>query len=350
MLNHIGVGIIGLGTISQAHLKSITENKRLHLVAVTDQDLQKANEVANLYRCKVYKDNLSLIEDPKIELVVLLTPPGYHEKLITACAMNGKHVMAEKPIGTSFNKINTFLDLCKQKGIKLSVVSQHRFDSSAIFAKNKIAEGALGKLSAANCLVNWHRSDEYYDSWHNNREMSGGGVLAIQAIHTIDLLLWFMGDVESVKGYATRIREKSIAVEDTAMACIKFVNGSLAVVSATTCAYPGLPSRLDILGDGGSLTIEGENLTFFSSKSGSKPIEPSESNEASFLDPGKISTKSLSAQYENLVQAIEQDKVPLVSGEVAKKTYQVIEAIYQSSKTGKEVQFLRPTVKSKLFM
>jgi len=338
MSKQIGVGVIGLGIISQAHLKTIVNNKNLKLIAVSDRDVQKAETVAKRYRCKFFVDNMSLIEDPEIELVVLLTPPGFYEKLIPACALNGKHVMAEKPVGTNMDKINSYLKLCKEKGIKLSIVSQHRFDTSSIYAKSKIDEGVLGNISIANCIVNWYRNDEYYDSWHNNREMAGGGVLAIQAIHTIDLLLWFLGDVHSVKGCTTRIRKKDIDVEDTAAASIRFVNGSLAVISATTCAYPGMPARLEILGDQGSITIEGENLLLRTLNFGSDSITYNENNEVSYLNPGKISTKSLNAQYEDLVQAIKRNIDPLVSGEEAKKTYQVIDAIYQSCRTGKEIK------------
>lgn len=349
MINKLGVGIIGLGAISKAHLKTIEANESLQVIGVTDRNLDLAEQVAAINHFKAFKSSEELISDKDIDLVVLLTPPGYHEELISACANNGKHILAEKPIGTNMNKINTYLNLCKEKGIKLSVVSQHRFNSSSIFTKGRIEAGALGRLTAANSIVNWFRADEYYESWHNNPHLSGGGALAIQAIHTIDLMLWFMGEVESVKGFVTRTRDKEINVEDTAMACIRFTNGSLGMISATTDVYPGVPPTLDIMGNEGSISITGESISFYETKNDSTQFTTNDNgDEASFLDRGKISTVSLGAQYQDVVQSIISNKDPLISGEVAKQTYEVIDAIYQSSRTGKEIVVSRRAADNQL--
>lgn len=338
MSKQIGVGIIGLGAISTAHIETIQENKDLKLIGVTNRSLDKAKQVSKDHNCKMYETYDDLIEDSEIELVVMLTPPGNHEELITACANNGKHIFAEKPIGTDMSKINDYLKLCEEKSVKVAVVSQHRFDKSAIFTKRKTESGALGRLSLANCIVNWYRDDQYYDSWHSERNLAGGGVLAIQAIHTIDLMLSFMGDIESVKGYAKQIRDKKLGVEDVATASLQFLNGALGIISATTSAYPGSPSKLELMGDSGSLTITGEDITFYESTVDSEEYKDnSDGDESSFLDPGKISTESLGAQYEDVVQSIKENKEPIVSGDIAKKTYEVIEAIYKSSETGEEV-------------
>lgn len=338
MSEQIGVGIIGLGAISEAHIQAIKENKDLRLIGVTNRSSEKAEKVAQWNNCKMYQNSQDLIRDEEIDLVVMLTPPGKHEELITACAMHGKHILAEKPIGTDMGKINEYLGLCEEKSVKVAVVSQHRFDASAIFAKRKMEAKALGKPSLANCVVNWFRDDQYYDSWHNEHQMAGGGVLAIQAIHTIDLMISFMGKIESVKGFTTQIREKKLGVEDTAAACIKFSNGALGVISATTSAHPGSPSRLELMGDKGSLTITGEDISFYKSEVDAEEYEGNRpSEESSFLDPGKISIESLGAQYDDVVQSIKQNKEPIVSGRIAKETYAVIDAIYRSSKTGKEI-------------
>ena len=146
MTKRLGVGLIGLGAISEAHLKTIQENEELELVGVADRNNHKAERIAEVTHCKAYNNNKELIKDNDVDLVVLLTPPGYHEELITDCAMNGKHIIAEKPVGTDTEKIKKYLRLCKEKEIKLSIVSQHRFDSSAIITKKKLEQGALGKL------------------------------------------------------------------------------------------------------------------------------------------------------------------------------------------------------------
>src|SRR5699024_1917605 len=169
-MKKIRVGVVGLGTISKAHLDSIKMNNSLKLVGVTDHDREKAVEVAETNSCQVFKDDEELVKNKDIELVILLTPPSSHERLITACANNGKHIFAEKPIGTRKSKIVKYLKLCKENNVKLSIVSQHRFDESAQFIKDKVDNASFGKLSAANCIVNWYRDDEYYNSWHSEKE------------------------------------------------------------------------------------------------------------------------------------------------------------------------------------
>lgn len=335
----IGVGIIGLGSISAAHIQAINENNNLKLIGVANRSQPKAERISQEQNCIMYKSYIDLIKDDEVELVVMLTPPGQHEDLIISCAENKKHIFAEKPIGVNLDKINNYLSLCEERDVKVAVVSQHRFDNSTKFIKDKIASKALGNITLSNCIVNWYRRDEYYDSWHNKYELSGGGVLAIQAIHTIDLMLSFMGEVEMVKGFTSITRNKSLGVEDTAVACIKFANGALGIISATTSAYPGSPSKLEILGDQGTVTMTGEDITSYESVKDNEEYKDDSINNAenSFLDPGKISVESLGKQYIDVISAIKENKEPIVSGQTAKKTYEVIDAIYKSSETGQEI-------------
>jgi len=332
------IGIIGCGTISKAHIEAIQANKCMELVGVADYDRSKAEFAAKQYGCKVYTNNVELISDPRIQVVVLLTPPGYHHDLIKLCAFYKKHVLAEKPIGTNLKEINSYIELCKDNGVLLSVISQHRFDPSTLFARRKVKEGKLGKLIGTNCIVNWYRDDAYYDSWRGSKLLAGGGVLAIQAIHTIDLMLWIMGDVEAVKAYTDQTFHLSVDVEDTAMATLKFQNGGFGVISATTSAYPGYPTRLDILGTKGSLTIEGDEVTFYQSKldNGEKIVKTDKGETVA--DPGQVCVESIGLQYQDFLEALEQGREPIVTSKEAGKAFQLLDAIYRSSEFGKEIK------------
>jgi UDP-N-acetyl-2-amino-2-deoxyglucuronate dehydrogenase len=332
------IGVIGCGTISRAHFEAIQANDRMKLVGVADHDPTKAEFVAKQYGCKAFSNNLELICDPEIQVVVLLTPPGYHNDLINSCVLHKKHVLAEKPIGTSLEKIDSYIELCEKNGVLLSVISQHRFDPATIFARKKIKEGKLGKVIGTNCVVNWYRDDAYYDSWRGSKQLAGGGVLAIQAIHTIDLMLWLMGDIESVKAYADRTFHLSIDVEDTAMACLKFQNGGLGVISATTSAYPGYPARLDILGTDGSLTIEGDQVAFYHSRLDKDEKVFNTDKGETVADPGQVSAESIGAQYQDFLEALEQGSKPIVTGEEARKAFQLLDAINRSSESGEEIK------------
>ncbi len=334
------IGVIGCGTISKAHFEAIKTIDNAMLIGVADNNLSQAKSIAEHYGCKVYSSNFDLISDSEINTVVLLTPPGYHAELIELCALNKKHVLAEKPIGVSLKDIDNYINLCKKNDVLLSIVSQHRFDSATTFARKKIKEGKLGKLVGANCSVNWYRDANYYKSWRGSKELAGGGVLAIQAIHTIDLMLWLMGEVESVKAYIDQILHSSTDIEDTAMACLKFKNGGLGVISATTSAYPGYPARLDILGTQGSLTIEGDEITFYKSNIEKDESIIKKSSAKTVSDPSQVSVQSIKAQYEDFFEALNHGKELTITSEEARKAFKLLDAIYKSSESDKQVQQL----------
>ncbi|MEK3722467.1 Gfo/Idh/MocA family protein [Paenibacillus sp. FSL H8-0034] len=334
----IGVGLIGCGAISKAHIQAIQELTDLSLIGVTDRDVSLAARIAESTNTKSYPNSIDLVSDPDINLVVLLTPPYYHEELISLCANHGKHILAEKPVGVDMNKIKTYVDLCKQKGTQLSVVSQHRFDPSALFLREKIDQQKLGKLITANCTVHWHRPNSYYDSWHRSKSLAGGGVLVVQAIHTIDLMLWYMGDVEAVFGYTDRAVHTDIEVEDTAVVCLKFKNGAHGMISATTGTYPGYPSQLDIFGSSGSISIVGDEVSFYSSRLDQENSITDGLKGETNLDHGNISVASLKAQYKDVLLAIRNQSTPVVTGDEAAKTFAILEAIYESSRAGKAIR------------
>jgi UDP-N-acetyl-2-amino-2-deoxyglucuronate dehydrogenase len=339
MSNITGIGIIGCGTISRAHFAAIQSQSGMQIIAVADQDYGKAEAAAKELGCKAYEQNLDLISDPKVQAVVLLTPPGYHYDLITMSALHHKHVLAEKPIGVDLNQINSCIKVCEENGVLLSVISQHRFDPATIFAREKIKKNAIGKVIGANCIVNWFRDDMYYNSWRKSKHLAGGGVLAIQAIHTIDLMLWLAGEVDSVKGYVDRTHHASISVEDTAMACFKFKNGGLGVISATTSTFPGYPAKLDILGTDGSITIEGDQVTFYQSRVEEEAeVYTGMEKGNTVADPAQVSIETMAAQYENFIQAIQQGSTLIVTSDEAKKAFLLMDAIYRSSESGEEIK------------
>ncbi|MBP1933820.1 Gfo/Idh/MocA family protein [Ammoniphilus resinae] len=333
----IGIGVVGCGTISKAHFTAIKRIPQVKLVGITSKDLPKAKRAAEEYQCKVYQSVSELLLDPEIHMVTYLTPPGVHQELIIPTLESGKHILVEKPIGTDIGKIKVFLQKAKESDRVLSCISQHRFDPASQVVLAKLNQGVLGKMTGANCLVNWYREQSYYNPWRSSRSQAGGGVLAIQAYHTIDLMLWYMGEVASVKAYTDRIGHEGIDVEDIAMACIRFTNGTLGVISATTSAYPGYSAKLDIFGTQGSVTIEGDELTYYHSSIDQEKITAQAKGE-SVADPSQVSVDSILGQYQDVIRAIETGTQPLVTGEEAGKVYALIEAIYESSATGKEIK------------
>jgi UDP-N-acetyl-2-amino-2-deoxyglucuronate dehydrogenase len=337
MTEKIGVGVVGLGAISEAHFKAIHSIEELRLVGVASSNPQKGQDTAERNGCKAYSNYLELIEDSEVQMVVLLTPPGMHTELIQHAIKNKKHLFVEKPVGTNLTIIDDCIRSANEAGVLLSVVSQHRFDPASLFARDIINKNMLGDIAGANCLVNWYRDDNYYTPWRTKKETSGGGVLAIQAIHTIDLMLWLLGDVKSVKGYTKTFGHKNIEVEDLAMACIQFNSGALCMISATTCAYPGYPTKLDIFGMDGSLTIEGDELAFYHSRKDTQTGKVETKKGIAIDAPGNVSHEPIASQYRDIIVALKTNKKSSVSGEEARKTFALIDAIYESAKTGREI-------------
>lgn len=336
-MNKLRVGIIGCGTISKVHFEAIEQVAEIELVGVASKNRDDAISAAEKLKCIAFSTSYELIEDPGIELVVLLTPPGAHKDLILHAIKNKKHLLVEKPIGTDLDAIDTYIKQANEEGLVLSCISQHRFDPASVFVKEKLDNNELGKVTGANCIVNWHRDQSYYNYWRSSYDMAGGGVLAIQAIHTIDLMLWYMGEVESVRAYTSRSCHENIDVEDIAMAAIRFKNGTLGMISATTCAYPGYPARLDIFGCSGSVTIEGDEISFFQTKHMNGNQFSNVKQGEAVSDPAGVSSEAISKQYKDVHKAIHNKTKPLISGEEARRTYALIDAIYRSARSSNEV-------------
>ncbi|TQR15532.1 Gfo/Idh/MocA family protein [Psychrobacillus soli] len=333
----LGVGVIGLGAIAQIHFEAIKKCEQLKLTGIYARKQDQARSEAEKWGCVAFQSPDELMANPNVDIVVLLTPPGIHKELINKAIHYNKHILLEKPIGTYLKDIEEYIQAASEKNLSFSVVSQHRFDNASQLVKEKIERGYIGEIVGANCSVNWYRDTDYYQGWRTKQELAGGGVLAIQGIHTIDLMLWFLGEVESVKGYVTNRLHKDIGVEDTAMATVKFANGSLGSISASTSSYPGFPARLELLGTNGSITIEGDRLVFYQSNLDENPPIVQVKSAKTTDSPSDVSIEPFVTQYEDVIRSIEQSKEPLVSGEEAFKAYRLVAAIYKSSETGLEI-------------
>jgi UDP-N-acetyl-2-amino-2-deoxyglucuronate dehydrogenase len=269
MTKEFRFGIIGCGVISRTHADEIGKIKGAKLVAVADVAEDCARNIAEAYGVDYYTNYLDLLKRVDIDIVNILTPSGLRAEIAMAGAQHGKHIIAEKPIDVTYEKAAKMIEACKEAEVKLAVISQHRFDTSTVEVKHLIEEGKLGKLVLGECAVNWYRTQGYYDSgaWRGTWDMDGGGALMNQSIHTIDLLQYLVGPVESVFAHTATLAHERIEVEDVAVATVKFKSGALGTIVGTTSAYPGLSSRFEVFGTTGSAVIEHDKLTHLYLKS-----------------------------------------------------------------------------------
>lgn len=252
------IGVLGCGRVSQRHLEVYRDELRgAHVVAVCDKVESKAAHVARELKCKVAPSYEALLADKDIDLIVILTESGNHAQHTRAALEAGKHVIVEKPAALLPEEIDSLAALAKQKQLLYSVIFQNRFNPSMRALKSAWDAGRFGKLVVATVRVRWCRYQDYYnDGWHGTWAMDGG-VINQQAIHHLDALQWICGTPESVVSLQDR-RSNQLEAEDTTAALLKFSNGGLGVIEATTAARPrDIEASISIVGQGGSVVING---------------------------------------------------------------------------------------------
>lgn len=334
--------IIGCGVISKKHAKCIEEIPNAKLVAVCDNVKEKAKDLASKYNADYYTDYEEMLKRDDIDIVNITTPSGFHADPGIAAAQAGKNVIVEKPIEVTLEKADKLINACRDAGVILSPISQHRFDHDIELLKKTVENGKLGKLNFGASHTKWYRSQEYYDSgdWRGTWELDGGGALMNQSIHYIDLLQYIMGPVEEIYAYCATRAHVRIEVEDVAVASVKFKNGALGIIEGNTTAYPGFCTRLDIYGSDGSVIIENDKIKEWKLKS--EESVPTNDDESEHLIVGTSSADiwhiSHKKQIQDVINAIEDKRKPFVTGEDGRKPLEIILAIYESAKRHEPVK------------
>lgn len=282
-----------------------------------------------------------LAKHPEISVVCILTPTGVHAEHCSQVARLGRHVVVEKPMALTLEDAESMIRVCDENNVRLFVVKQNRYNKPVAMLKELHAQGALGRLTMGTVRLRWRRDQAYYDQapWRGTWAMDGG-VLANQAAHHIDLLQWFMGDVETVYcQIATQLVD--VEVETTGFAVLKFVSGALGLVEATTAVRPkDLEGSLSILGEKGSVVIGG----FAANKADVWNIAGREDNEALLeelnIPPDEGFNYGHIRFIEHVCDCLRNNKPALVDGWEGYKSLRLINAMYESAATGKEVHLL----------
>jgi UDP-N-acetyl-2-amino-2-deoxyglucuronate dehydrogenase len=351
-------GILGCGVIGPHHAKAIADLQSAELVAVADVVPEPAEELAQKNRCSHYASLEEMLAGVDLDAVCVCTPSGMHaEDAITALEA-GKHVVIEKPVDITLEAADRLIEVQRATGRRVAVVSQHRFDAATRAVHEALARGGFGRLTSGSAEVRWWRSQAYYDSggWRGTWELDGGGVLINQAIHSIDLLQWLMGQVVEVTALTGLLAHERIEVEDTAVAILKFTNGALGSIVATTAAYPGLTTRIAVHGDRGSAIIDDEELTYFyaagEGQEGKACGAGGDENQAeedmeqygeaatgpgTGADPGSLSMAHRD-QIQDFVEAVREGREPLVNLQDGRKPLAIIQGIYESARIGGPVR------------
>ena len=345
----LGIAIVGCGLIAKFHARALAEIPGTKLIALVSRNAANARDLAESLgiACDISTDLQSVLAREDVDVVIVTTPSGAHMEPAIAAAQAGKHVVVEKPLEISLDRCDRIIEACERNRVKLCTIFPSRFGDANLALKAAIEAGRFGRLTLGETTCKWWRAQSYYDEggWKGTQALDGGGALMNQAIHNVDLLSWMMGPVRQIMGFTATLAHERIEVEDTAVACLRFANGALGVIQATTGAHPGLPKTIGIHGDRGTVQIEQDDITLwaltpetdedreirarFAQKSGAS---------GGSSNPASISREGHRRQLVDFVRAIETNSAPLIDGREGRRAVEIILAIYQSAATGRTVE------------
>lgn len=345
-MQKIRLALVGCGRIAKKHAEILGDKqiKGTELAAVCDTNVERAKFYGEKYKVPWFDDMHEMMNavGDQIDVINILTESGNHARHTLALANYGKHIVVEKPMALTLDDADAMIRACDAAGIKLFVVKQNRYNYPVLKLREAVEENRFGKLVMGTVRVRWCRTQEYYnqDAWRGTWSMDGG-VFTNQASHHVDLLEWMMGEPESVFA-RSRTALVDIETEDTGVAIIKFRNGALGVIEATTAARPkDIEGSISILGEKGTVEIGGFAVNemkvwnFADQKEEDKEVlEKYRQNPPNVYGFGHV------AYLQQVVDSIRNNKPALVDGLEGRKSLELITAIYESIETGKEV-FLR---------
>lgn len=337
-------GIVGAGTISDYHARAINDTPGAEIYGVCGLSIDRVKEFSAKYNCRAFADYDEMFKEEQIDIVTLATPSGVHAAPAIAAAKAGKNVLCEKPLEITLDRIDAMIEAHEKAGTQLGGILQVRFDKALDPLREAIRQGRFGTITHASVYVPWWRTDEYYtDSWHGTWKLDGGGALMNQSIHIIDTLCEMMPPVESVMAYTATLGHPRMETEDTACAVLKFSGGALGTIYGSTASYPGRFMRLEITGTKGTVIFEEDSLSVWTF---AEETEEDERIRKRFGQVQSIGGESAPDQFphtlhtvlfQEFIKSLETGEEFRINGHEARKSVQLIQAIYESSRNHKPV-------------
>jgi predicted dehydrogenase len=336
----LGFGIVGLGMIADFHAQAIAALPGATLVGVATRNAGKAHAFAAKHHVPFHTTDIAaLVARPDIHVVCITTPSGAHLEPSLAAIRAGKHLVIEKPIEITTARTDEIVRAADAAGLRIAPIFQGRFGDGARTVKAALDAGRLGRLVLASTYVKWHRNAEYYTAPRGLHANDGGGTVINQAIHGIDLLLWFVGMPAEVFAWTTRRVHTGIDVEDTACAALRFASGALGAFEASTALWPGWSRRLEICGEHGSIALEDDRIVRWDFKNPRPEDDAIGAAQANVLGSGASSPSAISVeghrrQLQDFVDALREGRAPALDGHEGRKAVAVVNAIYDSAARG----------------
>lgn len=352
------IAILGCGKVAHLHAKAVQNLKNARLAGVWSRTPKTAIMFAAQYGTTFYAEITDLTKREKIDLVIVCTPHPFHLQPVLEAVKAGANILVEKPLASTLEDSDKMIDACKKAGVKLGVISQRRWYEPVKRVKDAIEAGKIGRpVFGTINMLGW-RNKNYYDAdeWRGTWKMEGGGVLVNQAPHQLDILLWFMGEIDEVFGLWTNLNHPYIEVDDTAVAIVKFKNGGIGNIIVSNSQKPGIYGKVHVHGengasvgvqtDGGAMFIAGvpgyiepplnDIWTIDGEENLLEKWKDADSAHFNSIDP---MVYYMERQIEDFLHAIENNTEPLVTGEDGRRTVELFTAIYRSTRDNKPVKF-----------
>ena len=340
----LGYAVAGLG-IGRAHMEAASMSPRAGLVAYCDIREDRLADAKRRYPdAKPYRDFDEMICDPDIDVISICLPSAMHAEYAVRAMAKGKHVLIEKPIDITVAAAMKIEEARIKYGVTAGVVHQNRYNVPMGPMKAAVESGRLGRLFLGNFAVKWYREQSYYEgNWHGTWDMDGGGSLMNQAVHTVDLMQWLMGEADEVSS-VMGIYNHDIETEDLTVSTVKFKSGAVASLISTTCAYPGISTDIQLYGTKGTIEADADILkTWKLADSDDEDAEEEEmldkcsgNGRAEARDPSVLTGHR--AVVEDMISAVLDGHEPRIMPLEAMKSVRIVEAVYESAKTGKPVK------------
>ncbi|GIV76911.1 Gfo/Idh/MocA family oxidoreductase [Litorilinea aerophila] len=339
----IRFALIGAGNIAQIYVDAFEHIPDARVTVVCNRTESRGRALAERCQAEWTDDYTQAVRRDDVDAVVVATPSGTHMEIAVAAAQAGKHLLVEKPIDITLPRVDRIIQSAQEAGVVLACVFPLRFSAGVHKVKEALDAGRLGRLTLADVYVKWYRPQSYYDgSWRGTWQYDGGGALMNQSIHNIDLLQWLAGPVASVYGRTATLAHQ-METEDTASAVLTFQSGALGVIQGATSAWPGDPARVELHGDRGTIVLEEGRITRWKLADGSPEEEEAmlqldQVGGSGASDPMAIGYEKHRRQIVDLIQAIREGRAPAIQGAEARRSVEIIRAIYRSAATGAPVE------------
>lgn len=338
-MRSIGVGVVGLGNAVKPHAAALKDLAgRADVVAGYSPSAERRAQFAASWSWPTADTLDALLASPRVEALLVLTPPRTHTEVTLAAARAGKHVLLEKPLDVDHAHAKALVDAVEGMGRTFGVVFQHRFREASIALRQRLRERELGDLLSVSASVRWWRTREYFaEPGRGTLARDAGGVLLTQAIHTLDLLLDLVGPAARVTALTRTSPLRAIDTEDIACATVEYANGAVGVIDATTVAYPGYPERIDLAGTKGTAVVEAERLGMEWQDGRSFAVEGSKSGGGG-ADPMAFSHAGHRRLIAEFLDAVEAGKQPQASARSGLRVQALIDAMLASSRERRTVE------------